>query len=153
MKTSIKFLLVSVFLLAFDANSAIPNFNHGGIQKGAYTESCYHNPCSGAKVMKFDILKKTPDSTLIKLKLVGASRDWGAKKLIWNHESHDVYITCSIKKPSIKAWDEVTILSFDTYGVPGVLESSASLYLRACHNYVGSVIKAARKYNYKIEEF
>ena len=106
MKLSTKFLLVSILLLTFDANAANPTFNHKGIQKGTISESCYRDPCSVVKVMKFEILKKTPQATSIKLKLVGGSREWDAKKTLWNHDFHNVYVTCSIKKPTVKIGDQ-----------------------------------------------
>lgn len=147
-------LATSIFLFAACANAAAPKFNHSGIQKGAYTESCYRGPCSGAKVMQFNVIKKTPTSTLIKLKLVGASRNYNSKKIVWNHDFHNVYINCSLTKPTIQIEgnDEITVLPLNASGVPGVLESDVSLYLRACHNYIGAAGKGAQKFGYNVQE-
>lgn len=154
MKLSTKFLLVSILLLTFDANATNPTFNHKGIQKGAISESCYRDPCSVAKVMKFEILKKTPQATSIKLKLVGGSREWDAKKTLWNHDFHDVYVTCSIKKPTVKIGDQITIVPINPEGaISGVLISDAELYLHTCHNYYGAIEEAAKKYGYNVKEF
>ena len=153
MKLTIRFLLLPVVLLAFDANSANPSFNHKGIQKGAISESCYREPCSVGKVMNFEIIKKTPQMTSIKLKLVGGSRNYNSKKIVWNHSSHNVYVTCSIKKPSVKIGDQITVLPLNPeFTVPGVLTSDAELYLQTCHNYNGEITEGARKYGYNIRD-
>lgn len=154
MKLSTKFLLVSILLLTFDANAANPTFNHKGIQKGTISESCYRDPCSVVKVVKFEILKKTPQATSIKLKLVGGSREWDAKKTLWNHDFHNVYVTCSIKKPTVKIGDQITIVPINPEGaISGVLISDAELYLHTCHNYDGAIEEAAKKYGYNVKEF
>ena len=70
MKLSTGFIVASLLAITLNATAANPTFNHKGIQKGAISETCYRNPCSIGKVMKFEILKKTPQTTLIKLKLV-----------------------------------------------------------------------------------
>lgn len=154
MKLSIKFLFVPIILLAFDASAANTNFNHKGIQKGAISESCYRDPCSVAKVMKFEILKKTPQATSIKLKMVGGIREWNEKKITWNHDFHDVYVTCSIKKPIVKIGDQITVVPINPKGaISGVLISDAELYLHTCHNYYGAIEEAAKKYGYNVKEF
>ena len=154
MKTSTNLILLSLGLLAFDTNAANTNFNHKGIQKGSVSESCYREPCSVAKVMKFDILKKTPQTTSIKLKLVGGSRNYDSKKITWNHDFHDVYVTCSIKKPTVKIGDQITIVPINPEGaISGVLISDADLYLHTCHNYYGAIEEAAKKYGYNVKEF
>ena len=154
MKTSIKLILLSLGLFALNANAANPTFNHKGIQKGAVSESCYREPCSVGKVMKFDILKKTHQTTSIKLKLVGGSRNYNSKKITWNHDFHDVYVTCSIKKPTVRMDDQITIVPINPEGaISGALMSDAELYLHTCHNYKGDVTEAAKKYGYNVKEF
>jgi len=153
MKLFIGFLAVSLLSVTFNANAANPTFNHKGIQKDAISESCYRNPCSVAKVINFEILKKTPQTTSIKLKLVGGSREWDAKKAVWNHDFHTVYVTCSIKKPTVKMGNQITIIPINPEGaISGVLMSDAELYLHTCHNYDGAVEDAARKYGYNVKE-
>lgn len=147
-------LATSIFLFAACANAAAPKFNHSGIQKGAYTESCYREPCSGAKVMQFNVIKKTPTSTFIKLKLVGASRNYNSKKIVWNHDFHNVYINCSLTRPTtqIEGNDDITVLPINPTGVAGVYVSNTELYLAACHNYNGAIDKGARKFGYNVQE-
>ena len=152
MKFSIGFIAVSLALLTFDANAAGPSFNHKGIQKGAISESCYRDPCGVVKVMNFDILKKTPQTTSIKLKVVGGSKGWNARRTDWNHDFHDIYITCSIKRPSVKVDRQTTILPLNRNGVPGVLMFTTELYLQACHNYIGDDSTAAKKYGYNVRD-
>lgn len=151
MKLSTGFIAASLLALTFNATAANPTFSHKGIQKGAISESCYHNPCSIGKVMDFEIVKKTPQTTSIKLKLVGGSRDWDSKKIVWNHTAHNTYVTCSIKKPTVKIGDQVTIVPINPEGtISGVLISDAELYLQTCHNYEGEISKAAKKYGYNV---
>lgn len=145
------FLAIAFFVLPFSANAN--NFNHKGIQKGAISESCYHNPCSVVRVMKFEVLKKSPQSTLIKLNVVGGSRDWDAKKTIWNHSAHNLYVTCSIKKPTVKIDNQTTVIPLNRDPVPGVLYADTALYLQACHNFLGDETKAAKKYGYKVQDW
>ncbi len=150
----IKFLALPLALLAFNVNAANTSFNHKGIQKGATSSSCYHNPCSIVKVMNFKLLKDRPDHKLIKLKVVGGTQGWDSNKTIWNHNFHDLYITCSLKKPSIKNGNQTTIIPINRQeGVPGVLYADATLYLQACHNFDGDSTDAAKKYGYNVKEF
>ena len=137
--------------LAFEANQNV-KFNHSGVQKGAISESCYHDPCSVAKVTNFKQLQKSPEQSLIELTLLGGSRNWKSKKTLWNKSTHKVFITCSIERPTIAIDGQTTIVPLSPNGVPGVFYSDTTLYLRACHNYVGDDSKAAIKYGYNIQE-
>lgn len=154
MKTSIKLILLALGLFALNANAANPTFNHKGIQKGATSSSCYRNPCSVVKVMDFKLLKNKPAYRLIKLKVVGGTQGWDSKKTIWNHDFHDLYITCSLKNPSVKIGDQTTIIPINREeGVPGVLYFDSTIYLQACHNFDGDSTDAAKKYGYNVKEF
>ena len=154
MKLSIKLVLVFITLLTFDASAANTTFNHKGIQKGATSTSCYRDPCSVVKVMNFELLKNTSNYKLIKLKVVGGRQGWESEKTIWNHHFHDLYITCSLKKPSVKNGDQTTIIPINRQmAVPGVLYADTTLYLNACHNFQGESTDAAKKYGYNVKEF
>lgn len=137
--------------LTLAANQNV-KFNHSGIQKGAISESCYHNPCSVAKVTNFKQLQKSPEQSLIELTLLGGSQDWKAKKVSWGKTTHKVFITCSLKRPTVAMDGQTTVVPLNPYGVPGVLYSDAMLYLKACHNYEGADTRAAKKYGYNVEE-
>lgn len=152
MRVAVQILTISLMALTYNANAGKVDFNHRGVQNGAMIESCYHDPCSVAKVVKFNIIKKKPDSTLLKLNVVGGSRQWDSKKVIWNHNFHDIYITCSIKKPMIKAWDQTDIIPLNENAFSGVMWSSGSMYLQACHNFTGEPTKAVKKYGYNVKE-
>lgn len=153
MNLVIKLLLIPITLFTFNANAANPSFNHKGIQKGATSTSCYRDPCSIVKVMNFKLLKNTSDYRLIKLKVVGGREGWESEKTVWNHSFHDLYITCSLKKPSVKNEDQVTIIPINRQeAVPGVLYADTTLYLKACHNFDGESTDAAKKYGYNIKE-
>jgi len=148
------FLGIFLLSLSFNVNAANPNFNHKGIQKNAISGSCYHDPCSIVKVMNFELLKNKPDYRLIKLKVVGGQQSWNSKKTIWNHNFHDLYITCSLKQPSIKNGNQTTIIPINRQeSVPGVLYADTTLYLQACHNFDGDSIDAAKKYGYNIKDW
>ena len=154
MKTSIKLILLSLGLFALNANAANPTFNHKGIQKGAESFSCYRDPCSVVKVMNFELLKSTSNYKLIKLKVVGGRQGWDSEKTIWNHHFHNLYITCSLKKPSVKNGEQTTIVPINRQmAVPGVLYADTTLYLKACHNFDGESTDAAKKYGYNVKEF
>ncbi|MGE6475988.1 hypothetical protein [Psychrobacter sp. NPDC078631] len=156
MKSSISLIVLSLGLLAFDTNAANTNFNHKGVQKGSISESCYREPCGLGKVMSFEILKKTPQTTLVKLKLVGGTRPYNSKKITWNHNFHNVYVTCSIKNPTIQSdFDsQVTVPPINPEGsISGVLIPDTELYLHTCHNYKGAIEEAAKKYGYNVKEF
>lgn len=147
----IKFLGAFIFLLSFNANAA--NFNHTGIQKNAISQSCYHDPCSVVKVMDFELLTSKPNYRIIKLKVVGGQSEWDSKKIIWNHNFHDLYITCSLKQPSVQNGDQTTVIPINQDGVPGVLYADATLYLKACHNFDGDSIDAAKRYGYNVTDW
>lgn len=128
-------------------------FNYAGMQKGAISETCYHNPCSGAKVVAFKQLDKSLESSVIELTLLGYSRDWHSKKKIWNKKPHKVFVTCSINNPTLTMDGQVTQLPINNgLGVPGVLMSDYELYMRACHNTDIDAEKASAKYGYNVEE-
>lgn len=151
MKNIILTLFISFTALSANANSIV--FDHNGIQKGAVSESCYHNPCSIAKVMNFDLLESDDTYHIIKLNLVGGTRAWDSEKIIWNHYGHNIYVTCSLEAPTIQTGDQFTKLPINAeYTVPGVLYSSANLYLKTCHNFDKDATEAAKKYGYNITE-
>lgn len=142
-------LLMSGYLFAQPA----VKFDHTGIQKGAYAETCYHNPCSVAKVQSFKQLKKTETQSNIELSLIGGSKAWDSKKIDWNKQPHKVQIYCSITHPIVQIDRQKTLIPINTgFGVPGRLMVDAELYLQACHNFKGSVEQAAQKYRYNVQD-
>lgn len=154
MKLLTSFLGAFLLLLSFNVNAASPNFNHKGIQKNAVSQSCYHDPCSVVKVMNFELLKNKPDHRLIKLKVVGGQSGWDTEKITWNHNFHDLYITCSLKKPTVKNGSQTTIIPINRIDpVPGVLYADTTLYLKACHNFDGDSTDAAKKYGYNVSDW
>jgi hypothetical protein len=123
----------------------VSKFDHSGIQKGAYIETCYHNPCSVAKVQSFKQLKQTATQSHIELMLMAGSKAWDSKKINWNSAPQQVHVFCSITHPIIQVGRQKTLLYInDGFGVPGVLMADAELYLQACHNFNSSVQKAAK---------
>lgn len=148
-----RFLVFLFCLLVAGWVAAQPRvqFDHSGIQKGAYTETCYHNPCSVAKVVSFKQLKQTATQSNIELTLLGGSKVWDSKKIDWNKKPHKVQVYCSITHPIVQIDRQKTLLPInDGFGVPGVLMVDAELYLQACHNFNRSVQKAAEIYGYDV---
>ncbi len=127
-------------------------FDFSGVQKGAQLASCYHDPCSIAKVMEFKQLSQTPTESNIELTLVGGSRGWDAEKIEWNHETHKIQIQCSLTKPTVQIGDQVTVVPLNDSGVPGVLWADAEYYMQACHNYTGEMGAGIQNYGYNVHD-
>ena len=157
MKTSISLIVLSLGLLAFDTNAANTNFNHKGIQNGAISESCYHDPCAVTRIIKSEIVKQKPGYTQLKLKVVSGYKGWDAKKTTWGHEFYTMYVNCSLKRPNLanKSNIEGNILPLgvgEDSWIPGAEYPNTILYLQACHNYDGETEKASKKFGYNIKE-
>ncbi|EPF79742.1 hypothetical protein [Acinetobacter rudis] len=150
-----KFIVFLFGLLLSGWVSAQPvvKFDHTGIQKGAYVETCYHNPCSVAKVQSFKQLKQTNTQSNIELTLIGGSKAWDSKKIDWDKQPHKVKVYCSITHPIVQIDRQKTLLPINEgFGVPGILMVDAELYLQACHNFHSSVQKAAEIYGYDVHD-
>ena len=133
---------------------AAPKFNHAGVQKGAISESCYHEPCSVGKVLSFKQLNKTANSSMIELTLLGGERKWKAKKTTWNAKPHKIYITCSTRSPTLTIGEQVTILPLNpSWTAPSVLYSTTQLYIQACHNIKNAdESQVAKRFGYNVQE-
>lgn len=152
-----KFSGAFLCLLSFNTNAASPNFNHKGIQKGATSMSCYHNPCAVTKIMSFEILKNTPNYRQLKLKAVNGYQNWDSKKTTWDNEFYTFYVNCSLKRPNLanKSNVEGSILPLgigENSWIPGAEYPNTILYLQACHNYSGETEKGGKKYGYNVTE-
>lgn len=115
---------------------------------------CYMESCSWSIENARSTVRKTNDGELIQLTLLGGtSADGGTirqpKPIKWNKKPHTAYVLCSKKLPTVISSDlQVDILNFPD-GVPGVLESSASLYMASCHGVTkGSFGDAADRLGY-----
>ena len=151
MKKLTLFLIGCTTLLSFNANAVV--FNHKGIQKGATSESCYHDPCSIVKVMDFKLIENKSNRHVIKLKVVSGTQGWNSKKILWGHDTYNIFITCSVKSPTIKIGNEVPLLPINRrYPMPGVLYGDGVLYSQACHNFDGDTTDLAKKYGYNITQ-
>jgi len=137
------------FMIQAHANSSA--FNHEGLIKGKVTETCYHEPCSVAKIESYRVLNKGYSETKLEVTLLGGSRNWKEKKVSWNRAPHKVIVNCSYTRPTIQSGSQKTLIPLnDEWGVPGVLMSSAELYLYACHNFSGDMTKAINRYGYNV---
>ena len=127
-------------------------FDYSGVQKGAQLESCYHDPCSIAKVMGFKLIDQTPTESDLELIVVGGSRGFESESIEWNHEAHKIQIHCSITKPTLQIGDQVTVIPLNASGVSGVLWSDAETYMQACHNYTGEMVAGIQKFGYNVQD-
>lgn len=98
---------------------------------------CHSGESSWSKTLSSDSIQTDQRGRLLKLTLLGgSSSDSGSGPITWNSRPHDVYIFCSTAFPAVMMQDsgkwQVDVLDF-VDGIPGVLESAASLYGDACH--------------------
>lgn len=129
-------------------------FNHSGVQVGKLVESCYRNPCSGAKVVGFKQLNKSKDSSMLELTLLGYSRDWNVKRKDWNKSKHKIFITCSIQAPTVTVDGQVTTLPINPEMVmSGVLQTDYMFYVSACHGGYMDETKLAKKFGYDVTDW
>jgi hypothetical protein len=70
---------------------------------------------------------------------------------VWNKAPHDLVIRCSFQRPTITMDNESDRLPLNANGVPGYLESSASLYFKYCHSDLTSS-DPIRKYGYNVPD-
>ena len=149
-------LFAGSFCVINSASAEVVKFDHSGVKSGSVIESCYHDPCSGAKVVNFKKLSSSSDSAMLELTLLGYSRDWGSKKKDWNAKKHKIFITCSIKNPTITTDGQVTILPIGSeMGIPGVLYNSYEFYVAACHGKDKNLDEEqlASKYGYNVQDW
>ena len=155
-KSILSVLLASSLFVVHSANAKTVKFDHSGVKTGSIIEGCYHNPCSGAKVINFKKLSGNNDSAMLELTLLGYSRDQDSKKKDWNNEKHKVFITCSIQSPTVTIGGQVTILPIGSdMGIPGVLYNDYEFYVLACHSKDKNLdeIKLAQKYGYNVQNW
>lgn len=144
-----KNILWGLMLVAGFANAA--PFNHSAIQKGAISESCYRDPCSIGKVLSFRQIQKSPNQSMIELKVLGGTKS-SSGRVSWNKKPHTVVVTCSKTAPSVAINGFEETLPLNPNGVPGAQENSAGLYLQACHAYKeGDSSAGAIKYGYNVQ--
>lgn len=104
--------------------------------------------------MKFELIENQPGYHLIKLNVVGGRQAWDSKKIVWNHHSHNLFITCSLSSPTVQNGDQITTLPINTdMAMPGVLYGDGILYAQACHNFDGDTVKLAKKYGYNVSDW
>lgn len=157
MKLVIKLLLIPITLFTFNANAANPSFNHKGIQKGATSTSCYHDPCAVTRIMSSEVVKKKPGYTQLKLKAVNGYKGWDDKKTKWDHGFYTMYVNCSLKRPNLASKPNIegSILPLgigENSYIPGAEYPDTILYLQACHNYSGETEKGGKKFGYNVKE-
>lgn len=155
------YLVLSLFLtlISYEVSARnsnlITQFNHTGIQKGAISESCYREPCVVAKVLSFENISHTANTSRIKLILLGGERAYESKSVSWNKKPHTLIVNCSLSRPVIeKIGQQPTLIPLGnpSGGVPGALVGSAELYLKACHNFTGTIEDAVSRFGYQVQE-
>ncbi len=120
---------------------------------------CHMGSCSWAKWLSVEVLSATPKETELLVLLLGGDSEHEddypdsaeEAKINWNREPHEVRIRCSLKRPSTTLGNQTTIIPLNPdLGIPGVLESSTSLYMLACHSHHGGPDEIINKYGYKV---
>jgi hypothetical protein len=126
-----------------NANEAPVAIDDGNVpQLGA----CHMGECSWSVEKARDTVRQEADDKLIKVTLQGGTsqhpsnnypqRYARSERISWNQAPHDVYVFCSKTLPAVMLQDggswQTDVLDF-VNGPPGVLESSATLYVRVCH--------------------
>jgi hypothetical protein len=104
----------------------------GGVQPGR----CGMEECSWSKALSRDVVQADQRGRLIKVTLLGGTSRGERSRVTWNDRPHDVYVFCSTALPAVMMeaggqW-QVDVLDF-VDGIPGVLETSASIYGETCH--------------------
>ncbi|WP_267396516.1 MULTISPECIES: hypothetical protein [unclassified Sphingomonas] len=98
--------------------------------------SCSSDGCSWSKQVSRSVVQADRRGQLNKLNLVGGSSTDEKGRITWNSRPHEVYVFCSTALPAVMISDagkwQVDVLDFID-GVPGILESSQSLYAQTCH--------------------
>lgn len=125
---------------------------------------CYMEECSWSVEKGRTTVKENANGSLIRLSLLGGTshhtrtadypgRYTATEKIAWNRSGHEVYVFCSKRLPAVVmktagGW-QADVLDF-VNGPPGVLESSASLYVSVCHgaNAHWSDSGFAKRYGY-----
>jgi hypothetical protein len=97
---------------------------------------CGMEECSYSKELAREVVGGGANGRLVKVTLLGGSSSREGSAITWNKTPHDLYVYCSTMLPVVmmqtdQAW-QVDSLDFIN-GVPGVLESSQSIYAKTCH--------------------
>ena len=129
-KVVLPILTIGSILFMQSANAKTIKFDHSGVKVGSVVESCYHNPCSGAKVTGFKKLSSSNDSAMLELTLLGFSQSWNNKKKQWNSQKHKIFVTCSIDSPTVTIDGQVTTLPINQdIAIAGVLQTDYAFYV------------------------
>lgn len=128
------------------------SFDFSWLKKGAISESCYHTPCSMAKVVSFENQGDFGGGVSLELELLDGERHSGRDPIQWNAKPHKVHVYCSKTKPTVTMHGDVTHLPLAPQRYPGALMAHGELYMRACHSYEGPVEDGAARFGYDLED-
>lgn len=116
---------------------------------------CYMGDCSWSREQSRTVVRSSSVGRLLRLSLIGGtSADRRNSSIRWERRPHDVFVFCSTALPSVfmptAGGMQVDVLDFEN-GPPGILESSANLYVHACHGPQADwgQIGFARRYGYR----
>lgn len=152
----LKYFLYTTSILVATQSAIAGNiqFNHNGVKTGSIVENCYHNPCSGAKILNFKKLSGSSESAMLELNILGYSKNWKSNKKKWNKKPHKLYITCSIESPTVTIDGQVTTLPINPdMALAGVLQTDYHFYVQACHGKYIDETKLAEKFGYNLQEY
>jgi hypothetical protein len=119
---------------------------------------CHMGECSWTKTLSTASVAKGKTGELIKMDVLGGSSREGSRNIEWNAAPHSVYLYCSKRLPAVMMGDggkyQVNVLPLGS-DLPSILESSAELYFRGCHNEHNiriDMVQLARKYRYAVPD-
>ena len=145
----IMFLAVPLIGLAFGAKAGNSSFDYGDIQTDTYSESCDRDPCSVARITNLQLLEEASDYSILKLTAVSGSRFWDATKVKWNHKPYSLYVTCSLKNPTVQIGDQFSSIPLHAgESIPDVLWLNTALYIKACHDFESDATEAMPDFGY-----
>jgi len=130
-----------LFLVAFVLISFASFSNRAEAEKPSLGR-CHMGYCSWSLVLYGTIVKKTKNAILYEVQVLGGESgeykdsdypdDYNFDIHInWNQRAHNVFVFCNTRLPVIGFQKQFNVLDFEF--IPGVLESSANLYVRICH--------------------
>lgn len=99
---------------------------------------CYMDECNWSIEKSRSSIRKSANGELFKLTLLGGASshpdgDYDATRpIVWNKNSHVVYVFCSKKLPAAIMGTQVDVFNFPDI-VPGALESGGRIYKNVCH--------------------
>ena len=133
------------------SNGFTPLMTAGVINLGR----CHMGSCSWSQSQSTKILSNTKTEMMLEATILGGTSPFDPEEdhspsdrnIIWNKKPHKVVVYCSHTWPRTSLDKEISSFNFKE-GIPGFLESDASLYFEYCHSFTGSPYQAITEFGY-----